>query len=121
MNYKDNTAGKWLPVLHFHLPFVRHPESPKYLEEEWYFEAVTETYLPLLESFDNLETDGINYNLTISLTPTLLSMMNDDLLSERLKTYIRLRLKVLDEEAFRTEGENAKRAAIFPRYYLYNS
>ncbi|MHB8231461.1 MAG: glycoside hydrolase family 57 protein [bacterium] len=105
MDYKNNTTGKWLPVLHFHLPFVKHPESPKYLEEEWYFEAVTETYLPLLESFDNLESDNIDYNLTISLTPTLLSMMSDDLLSERLKAYIRVRLKVLDEEAFRTEGD----------------
>ena len=102
---KNNITGKWLPVLHFHLPFVRHPESSKYLEEEWYFEAVTETYLPLLESFDNLENDNVDFNLTISLTPTLLSMMNDDLLSERLKDYIRVRLKVLDEEAFRTEGD----------------
>ncbi|MCL4542649.1 MAG: DUF1957 domain-containing protein [Deltaproteobacteria bacterium] len=100
-----NETGKWIPVLHFHLPFVRHPESPKYLEEEWYFEAVTETYLPLLEAFENLERDNVDYCLTISLTPTLLSMMNDDLLSERLEEYIRLRLKVLDEEAFRTEGD----------------
>lgn len=95
--------GKWIPVLHFHLPFVRHPESSKYLEEEWYFEAVTETYLPLLEVFENLERDSVDYYLTISLTPTLLSMMDDELLSERLKDYIMLRLKVLDEEAFRTE------------------
>ena len=70
MHDKNNIAGKWLPVLHFHLPFVRHPESSKYLEEEWYFEAVTETYLPLLESFDNLENDNVDFNLTISLTPT---------------------------------------------------
>ena len=102
---RKNT-GKWLPVLHFHLPYVRHPESSKYLEEEWYFEAVTETYLPLLECFDTLENDDVDFNLTMSLTPTLLSMMNDDLLSERLKDYITVRLKVLDEEAFRTEGDS---------------
>ena len=101
----NSYTGKWLPVLHFHLPFVRHPESSRYLEEEWYFEAVTETYLPLLETFDNLENDNIDFKLTMSLTPTLLSMMNDDLLSERLKDYISARLKVLDEEAFRTEGD----------------
>ncbi len=105
MNNANNKTGKWLPVLHFHLPFVRHPENSKYLEEEWYFEAVTETYLPLLESLDNLENDNIDFNLTMSLTPTLLSMMNDELLSERLEKYIRVRLKVLDEETFRTEGD----------------
>jgi 1,4-alpha-glucan branching enzyme len=34
-------------VLHAHLPFVRHPEHEKFLEESWLFEAITETYLPL--------------------------------------------------------------------------
>lgn len=101
----NTDIGKWIPVLHFHLPFVRHPESPRYLEEEWYFEAVTETYLPLLEVFENLERDGVDYYLTMSLTPTLLSMMDDELLSERLNEYITLRLKVLDKEVYRTEGD----------------
>jgi len=31
-----------------HLPFVRHPESDYVLEEEWLYEAITETYIPLL-------------------------------------------------------------------------
>lgn len=104
-NKRIVNTGKWVPVLHFHLPFIRHPEAEKYLEEEWYFEAVTETYLPLLEAFNNLEKDGLDFRLTMSLTPTLLSMMDDELLSDRLSEYIRLRLKVLDEEAFRTEGD----------------
>ena len=29
-------------VLHAHLPFVRHPEHDKFLEESWLFEAITE-------------------------------------------------------------------------------
>ncbi|MCL5673811.1 MAG: DUF1957 domain-containing protein [Deltaproteobacteria bacterium] len=101
----NTEKSKWIPVLHFHLPFVRHPEMSKYLEEEWYFEAVTETYLPLLEAFDNLERDNIDYNITISLTPTLLTMMADNLLSERLINYVNARVKVLDEEAFRTQTD----------------
>jgi hypothetical protein len=36
-------------VLHAHLPFVRHPEHEKFLEESWLFEAITETYLPLIQ------------------------------------------------------------------------
>ena len=27
-------------VLHAHLPFVRHPEYPEFLEEDWLFEAL---------------------------------------------------------------------------------
>ena len=36
-------------VLHAHLPFVRHPEHEKFLEENWLFEAITETYPPLIQ------------------------------------------------------------------------
>ena len=36
-------------VLHAHLPFVRHPEHDKFLEENWLYEAITETYLPLIQ------------------------------------------------------------------------
>ena len=27
--------GFWVPVLHSHLPFVKHPEHDYYLEEHW--------------------------------------------------------------------------------------
>jgi len=35
-------------VLHAHLPFVRHPEYDEFLEEDWFYEAITETYIPLI-------------------------------------------------------------------------
>src|SRR5512133_1435547 len=38
-------------VLHAHLPFVRHPEHEDFLEEDWLYEAISETYLPLLRLF----------------------------------------------------------------------
>ena len=44
-------------VLHAHLPFVRHPEQAESLEERWLFEALTETYLPLLDMLAAL--DGV--------------------------------------------------------------
>ena len=47
-------------VLHAHLPFVRHPEYPNFLEEDWLFEAVTETYLPLLRMFTELRLSLIH-------------------------------------------------------------
>ena len=58
-------------VLHAHLPFVRHPEYDDFLEEDWLYEAITETYIPLLEVFDGLERDGVDWRLTMSVTPTL--------------------------------------------------
>ena len=70
-------------VLHAHLPFVRHPEAPSYLEEEWFFEAITETYIPLLEMMDSLECDGVDWRFTMSVTPTLAGMFSDELLQQR--------------------------------------
>ena len=53
-------------VLHAHLPFVRHPEYPKFLEENWLFEAISETYLPLLRVFHKLRREGVPYQTYIS-------------------------------------------------------
>jgi len=70
-------------VLHAHLPFVRHPESDYVLEEEWLYEAITETYIPLLRVFDGLKRDGVDFKMTMSMTPPLVSMLRDPLLQER--------------------------------------
>src|SRR5512135_832094 len=70
-------------VLHTHLPFVRHPEYDQFLEEDWLFEAITETYIPLINVFDGLVRDGVDFRITMSLTPTLIGMLTDPLLQER--------------------------------------
>jgi 1,4-alpha-glucan branching enzyme len=70
-------------ILHAHLPFVRHPEHENFLEEDWLFEAITETYLPLLHMLRQLAEENIAFRLTISLTPTLCAMLRDELLQRR--------------------------------------
>ena len=68
--------GRVALVLHAHLPFVRHPEQPTSLEERWLFEAITETYVPLLDMVEGLERDAVPGRFTMSLSPTLLAMSN---------------------------------------------
>jgi 1,4-alpha-glucan branching enzyme len=92
-------------LLHAHLPFVRHPEHERFLEEDWFFEALTETYLPLLEVFEGLARDGLHFRVTMSLTPTLLSMMTDPLLQQRYLRYLDERLEALAGERRRTAGD----------------
>src|SRR5438045_8409542 len=75
-------------VLHAHLPYVRHPEYDDFLEEDWFYEAITETYIPLLEVFDSLERDGVDWRLTMSITPTLAGMLSDPLLQYRYLRHI---------------------------------
>jgi len=76
-------AGSLALVLHAHLPFVRHPEHEHFLEEDWFFEAITETYIPLLRMMQRLVKDGVSFKLTTSITPTLCAMLQDKLLRKR--------------------------------------
>lgn len=97
--------GYFALVLHAHLPFVHHPEYEHFLEEDWFFEALTETYLPLLDVFEGLERDGVHFRVTMSLTPTLLSMMTDPLLQQRYVRYLDERLAALAGERARTQDD----------------
>ena len=44
--------GSLALVLHAHLPYVRHPEYESFLEERWLFEAIIDTYVPLIRVFE---------------------------------------------------------------------
>ena len=93
-------------VLHAHLPFVRHPEAPSYMEEEWFFEAITETYAPLLLAFERLGRDDIDFRLTLSFSPSLLSMMTDELLKERYGKKLDQLIELAEKEVDRTGRED---------------
>ncbi|MCK8817196.1 DUF1957 domain-containing protein [Natroniella sulfidigena] len=92
-------------ILHAHLPYVRHPEDKHVLEEEWLHEAITETYIPLIKVFSNLIKDGVNFNLTLSLSPTLISMLTDDLLQKRYLDYLDNLIELSNKELERTKND----------------
>jgi len=92
-------------VLHAHLPFVRHPEHEDFLEEDWLYEAISETYLPLLLLFDRLANEGIRYRITMTLTPTLVSMLRDELLMKRYARRLDRLCELSEKEVRRTEKD----------------
>ena len=98
-------VGYWCPVLHAHLPYVRHPEYPEFLEEDWLFEAITETYVPLIRVLDGLVRDGVDYRLTMTLSPPVLSMLQDELLVWRYHRYIDRLVELSAREIERTRKE----------------
>ncbi len=96
-------------VLHAHLPYVRHPEHDSFLEEEWFFEAITETYIPLLDVYQKLTEDGVNFKITMSITPPLMDMMANELLQNRYVEYIEKLIRLTELEKDRTkDDENFK-------------
>jgi 1,4-alpha-glucan branching enzyme len=92
-------------VLHAHLPFVRHPEHDRFLEENWLFEAITETYIPLLQTLESWQRDGMKVRLALTLTPTLCSMLQDPLLQTRYQRQLNAVIELAQKEVHRTLWE----------------
>lgn len=92
-------------VLHAHLPFVRHPEYENFLEENWLYEAITETYIPLVEIYEGLVRDGVDFRITMSISPTLAAMLTDPLLQQRYVRHIEKLIELSEKEVHRTRHQ----------------
>jgi len=97
--------GHLVVFLHAHLPYVRHPEHDDSLEEEWLYEAITETYLPLLAVVEGWLRDGIPARLTVSLSPPLLEMLRDELLVRRYTRRLHRLLDLAESEVHRNAND----------------
>lgn len=103
-------------VLHAHLPFIHHPESNDYLEESWLYEAISETYIPLLRNFKKLVDEGVNFRITMSMTPPLLSMLDNKLLQQKYINYLENLIELSEKEIKRTTF-NEKMNNLSKYYY----
>jgi 1,4-alpha-glucan branching enzyme len=107
-------------ILHAHLPYVRHPEHDSFFEENWLFEAITECYLPLISALDRLYEDKVDYRLTLSLSPPLITMLRDELLIARYQKHLHKLIELAEKEVFRTRNlpEYQKLARLYRRFFL---
>ncbi len=92
-------------VLHAHLPYVRHPEDATVMEEQWLYEAITGTYLPLVQMFEGMLADGVRARATVSLSAPLINMLTDDLLKERYAARLDQLIELAEKEIDRTKNE----------------
>jgi len=97
---KNEPVGAFTLVLHSHIPFVRKAgEWP--FGEEWLFEGLMETYIPLLDILYDLQNEGIKAKFVLSITPVLLEQLNDSYLQKRFEQF-------LDKEIERAEKDIKK-------------
>jgi 1,4-alpha-glucan branching enzyme len=71
--------------LHAHLPYIADPInfgegsgtawSPIGYPQEWYPEAVCDTYLPLLGTFEQLISENVDFKVSLDISPPLVAMM----------------------------------------------
>jgi len=102
LEHRKSFKGYLALILHAHLPFIRHPEHDRFLEESWLFEAITETYIPLIEVFQKLVDEGVDFRISVPLSPPLVSMLTDELLQERYIEHIDRLIELAEKELDRT-------------------
>lgn len=107
-----SSRGSLLFVLHAHLPFVNHPSDSTFLEENWFFEAVAETYVPMIAMLERLANEGIRPGIGISISPTLGAMLENEELEKKMMLYLESRLELLDKELFRAKDDPALLAIV---------
>ncbi|MFL6595606.1 MAG: glycoside hydrolase family 57 protein [Chthoniobacterales bacterium] len=100
-------AGQLALLLHAHLPFVRHPEHEEFFEESWLFEAITETYIPLIRMMQRLVEDRVPFKLVMSITPTLCAMLQDESLREKYVEHLARSIALAEREIERNRDEPA--------------
>lgn len=98
-------VGYFSLILHAHLPFVRHPEYPEFLEEDWLYEAITEVYLPLIFIFQSQHESGAKPRLAMNVSPPLCEMLADPLLQERYTRHLENLLELSRKELARVRRD----------------
>jgi 1,4-alpha-glucan branching enzyme len=110
--------GAFALVLHSHLPYVLAHDR---LEEEWLFEAVAESYLPLTQIFTQLSLRGVSPKVTIGLTPVLLEQLADSRFAPKFLAYVAQKVRAADEDrrffTRQNEPHLARLANLWAEFY----
>ncbi len=96
-------------VLHSHLPYViGQRDWPHGMS--WLYEAAVESYLPLLNTFYDLEQSGVRPRVTLSLTPVLCEQLRHPNFAPGLMNYAREKIASARQNAadFRRYGQEHK-------------
>ena len=103
-------------VLHAHLPYVRASEANS-LEEDWFFQALIECYLPLVEMLESAASDPAQEaRLTMGISPTLLSLLADSTLHQRFPNWVQSRLLLLQQAPSDRKAAARDLQSCFERY-----
>lgn len=90
--------GAFTFVLHHHYPFVRRSGFGPY-GEAGFHEFVISSTLPLLSTLYDLVGEGVNYRLTLSLSPSLVEQLAHSEMQEHLDQYLGERSALAQQDA----------------------
>lgn len=91
-------------ILQAHLPYIRHSSDEYFFEEDWYCEALSESYFPLIRMFHKLDTANIPYRITLVISPSLVEMLKDKTLTLRFESYLKSHIALGESEIKRLKN-----------------
>jgi 1,4-alpha-glucan branching enzyme len=88
--------GSFALVLHSHIPYVlAHGRWPHGMD--WLSEVTAESYIPLLDVFHRLVSEGISPRVTIGLTPVLVEQLADETFAWEFEDYCSQKINIAEE------------------------
>ncbi|AEC52883.1 hypothetical protein PNA2_1970 [Pyrococcus sp. NA2] len=106
-------------VLHTHIPYVRkHGKWP--FGEEWLFEVIAGSYIPLLMEFERLKEKRVEFELVISFTPVLMEQLNDAYMKEQFEEFMKVKIEAMKKDLEKFKDEKVKRAIRYMIGYFEN-
>ncbi|MCR5495533.1 MAG: DUF1957 domain-containing protein [Treponema sp.] len=100
-------------VLNATQEYIRHTgeNAEKYASVSNYlFDAISETYLPLLKMLENLEKDNVSFKLSLVLTPVLCTLLEDKEIQSQYLAWLDKKVEFGQKEIQRTSGNPALQA-----------
>ncbi len=110
------STGSFVFVLHSHLPYCRKAGIWPF-GEEWVFEAMAETYIPILDIISDLVARGVPAKLTVGLTPVLLDQLSDPYMLFRFDEYLETKIAAAEGDIARFQAESEGRLSDLARFH----
>jgi len=104
-------------VLHGHIPWCKKSGTWP-AGEEWIFEAMLETYIPLLNLLSDLKKRNVKTALTINITPILAEQLADDYMKQRFTEYMDSLISRAKNDVKRFESDRKRKDIA--EFYLHN-
>jgi len=104
--------GTFSLMLHCHIPYCRK-SGVWPAGEEWLFEAMNETYIPLLMVLRSLQLDGIRSGMMVGIVPVLMEQLSDTYMMDRFCAYMEDKIERARNDINRFESEPAKRNVAY--------
>lgn len=110
------SIGSFVLVLHSHLPYCRKAGVWPF-GEEWVFEAMAETYIPLLDIIDYLADKNALGSFTVGFTPVLLDQLQDPYMLLRFDEYLETKIAAAEADIARFGAESEWNLQELAKFY----